>query len=594
MAVHFDLEPYKTPLLFLAVAGVVVPLFRRLRVSPVLGFLIAGMAIGPHGLGRLEKITALGLPFLGADDNIGPVAEFGVVFLLFNIGLELSLERLRLLRRFVFGLGALQMLVCSAALFGVARAFGLPPPASLELGAALALSSTAITVPVLAERRRLNTMSGRAVFSVLLFQDLMVAPILFATTQFGAAPEAGQSLFWTFGPAVLGVALIVVIGRLALRPLFHLVAAARSPELFMAACLLVVTGAAVTAAMAGLSMALGAFIAGLLLAETEYRRAVELAIDPFKGLLLGLFFVSVGAGLDPLQVVAHPGPTLGIAFGLIAIKTPLIAALALLFGPSRRQSGEIGLMLGPGGEFAFIVLAAAQSAKILSAELAGQALVGVTLSMALIPLFALAVRGGRPSRGKIPAGPEPDELAPASRVIVVGYGRVGQMVCALMRTHEVDYLCIDGDPGIAAQARGRGEPVYWGDATRRDFLESCGLAQARAVVVTMHTPSAVDAVVRQVRESHADLTIVARARDAAHARALYKLGATDAVPETMEASLQLSEAALVDIGVPMGLVIASIHEQRDLYRKELLADESVSAPPRPFVGRRWKKKPAKG
>jgi CPA2 family monovalent cation:H+ antiporter-2 len=575
--------------LFLVVAGVVVPLFRRLRVSPVLGFLLAGMAIGPHVLGRIDKLMALDLPFLAAGDNIETVAEFGVVFLMFNIGLELSLERLHLLRRYVFGLGALQMLVCSAALFGVARAFGLPLPASVELGAALALSSTAITVPVLAERRRLNTLSGRVIFSVLLFQDLMVAPILFATTQFGVAPEAGTSLFWTFGPALLGVALIVGIGRLALRPLFQLVAAARSTELFMAACLLVVIGAAVTAAMAGLSMALGAFIAGLLLAETEYRRAVELAIDPFKGLLLGLFFVSVGAGLDPLQVVAHPAATLGIAFGLIAIKTPLIALMARLFGPNRRKSAEIGLMLGPGGEFAFVVLAAAQSAKVISAELAGQALVGVTLSMALIPLFALFVGRGAPSREKIAAGPDPLQLAPASRVIIVGYGRVGQIVCALMRAHKIDYICVDDDPGIAAQARGRGEPVYWGDATRRDFLDRCGLAQARALVVTMHTPSAVDAVVRQARESRADLTIVARARDAAHARALYKLGATDAVPETMEASLQLSEAALVDIGVPMGLVIASIHEQRDLYRKELLADESVTAPPRPFIGRRRKK-----
>jgi CPA2 family monovalent cation:H+ antiporter-2 len=589
LAGHFDLDPYKTPLLFLIVAGVVVPLFRRLHVSPVLGFLVAGMAIGPHVLGRLDKVMALDLPFLAGGESIEAVASFGVVFLMFNIGLELSLERLRLLRRFVFGLGALQMLVCGAALFGVARAFGLPLPASVELGVALALSSTAITVPVLAERRRLNTLSGRAIFSVLLFQDLLVAPILFATSQFGAAPEAGNSLVWTFAPALLGVALIVGIGRLALRPLFQLVAAARSTELFMAACLLVVIGAAVTAAMAGLSMALGAFIAGLLLAETEYRRAVELAIDPFKGLLLGLFFVSVGAGLDPLQVVAHPGATLGIAFGLIAIKTPLIAALALPFGPSRRQSGEIGLMLGPGGEFAFIVLAAAQAANILSAELAGRALVGVTLSMALIPLFALVVGRAAPSREKIAAGPDPDALAPASRVIVVGYGRVGEMVCALMRAHKIDYLCIDGDPGIAAQARGRGEPVYWGDATRREFLDRCGLAQARALVVTMHTPSAVDAVVRQGRESRADLTIVARARDAAHARALYRLGATDAVPETMEASLQLSEAALVDIGVPMGLVIASIHEQRDLYRKELLADESVPAPPRPFIGRRRKR-----
>ncbi|MGO9388897.1 cation:proton antiporter domain-containing protein [Rhodoblastus sp.] len=588
LAGHFDLEPYKTPLLFLGVAGVVVPLFRRLRISPVLGFLLAGMAIGPYGFGRLNKMLSLDLPFIAGGESIAAVAAFGVVFLMFNIGLELSLERLHLLRRFVFGLGSLQVAVCGVALFAAARAFGLSQPTSVVLGAALALSSTAITVPVLAERRRLNTLSGRAIFSVLLFQDLIVAPILFVTAQFGGAAEAGTSLFWTFAPALIGVALIVGAGRLALRPLFQLVAAARSTELFMAACLLVVIGAAVTAAYAGLSMALGAFIAGLLLAETEFRRAVELAIDPFKGLLLGLFFVSVGAGLDPLEVIAHPTVTLGIAFGIIAIKTPLITALARLFGPKLRESRKIGLMLGPGGEFAFLIVTAAQSAGLVSTELGGQVMIGVTLSMALIPLIAIvATRPGKAE--KLPAGPAPDELAPASRVIIVGYGRVGQIVGALMRVHNVDYICVDGDARIAAQARGRGEPVYWGDATRRDFLDRCGLAQARALVVTMHTPSAVDAVVRQAREARDDLTIVARARDAAHARALYKLGATDAVPETMEASLQLSEAALVDIGVPMGLVIASIHEQRDLYRKALVAEESEAPPARPFIGRRKKR-----
>jgi CPA2 family monovalent cation:H+ antiporter-2 len=209
--------------------------------------------------------------------------------------------------------------------------------------------------------------------------------------------------------------------------------------------------------------------------------------------------------------------------------------------------------------------------------------------MTLIPFFAaLAAKTAAKTEVFLP-GPEPSELGPSSRVIIVGYGRVGQIVGQLMRVHKVDFICVDGDPGIAAQARSRGEPVYWGDATNKDFLDRCGLASARALVVTMHAPSAVDAVVRQAREARADLTIVARARDAAHARALYKLGATDAVPETMEASLQLSEAALVDIGVPMGLVIASIHEQRDIYRKTLIADESQAEPPRPFKARRQKR-----
>ena len=385
------------------------------------------------------------------------------------------------------------------------------------------------------------------------------------------------------------MAAIVGVGRLVLRPLFQLVAAADSTELFMAACLLVVISTAVAAAYAGLSMALGAFIAGLLLAETEFRRAIELAIDPFKGLLLGLFFVSVGASLDPMEVVSHPGATIGVALILVLVKTPLTMGLARLFGLNGRKAREVGLLLGPGGEFAFIIVSTAVAAHILRGRSRQRNPDRRHLVHDDDPVFRRRRGPRRPQEGDLRARPEPSELAPASRVIIVGYGRVGEIVGALMRVHKVDYLCLDGDPGIAAQARSRGEPVYWGDATNKDFLELCGLANARALVVTMHTPSAVDAVVRQARESRADLTIVARARDAAHARALYKLGATDAVPETMEASLQLSEAALVDIGVPMGLVIASIHEQRDIYRKTLIADESQAEPPRPFKARRQKR-----
>jgi monovalent cation:H+ antiporter-2, CPA2 family len=585
---QFDMEPYKAPLLFLGVAGVAVPLFRRLRVSPVLGFLIAGMVIGPHVMGRLDSLLPFNLPFLANSDNVAAVAAFGIVFLMFNIGLELSLERLVLLRRFVFGLGALQVASCGAALYLVARALGVAQPAALVLGAALALSSTAIVVPSLAESRRLNTLSGRAIFSVLLFQDLLVAPLLFMVSMLSDTVETAHPIL-AFAPALLAVAAIVGIGRLVLRPMFQLVAAADSTELFMAACLLVVISTAVAAAYAGLSMALGAFIAGLLLAETEFRRAIEMSIDPFKGLLLGLFFVSVGASLDPMEVVAHPAATLGVAALLILVKTPLVMLLARPFGLNWRKAREVGLLLAPGGEFAFVIISTAVAAHILPADLASETLIGVTLSMTLIPVFAALAARAMPKKDVFLPGPAPSELAPASRVIIVGYGRVGQIVGELMRAHKIDYLCLDGDAGIAAQARSRGEPVYWGDATNQEFLDRCGLASARALVVTMHRPSAVDAVVRQAREARDDLTIVARARDAAHARALYKLGATDAVPETMEASLQLSEAALVDIGVPMGLVIASIHEQRDLYRKTLIADESQTAPPRPFKARRQKR-----
>jgi len=583
---HFDLAPYQAPLLFLVAAGVVVPLFKKLRLSPVLGFLLAGMLIGPHGLGRLDEVASIGIPFLAKNERIAALAEFGVVFLMFNMGLELSLERLVLLRRYVFGLGAAQAAACALALMLCAKLLGQSWAASATLGIALALSSTAIVVPVLAEKKRLNSFSGRAIFSVLLFQDLLVAPLLLVMSM--AAEGDKSDLLWTFASAFAALGLIAGVGRVALRPFFQLVAAARSNDLFIAACLLVVMATAVAAAYAGLSMALGAFIAGLLLAETEYRRAVELTIAPFQGLLLGLFFVSVGADLDPLRILAHPLTTLGLALGLTALKAPIVAGLARAFGAKGQKAKEIGLLLAPGGEFAFLILGAAVLGGIVPKELADDAMIGVTLSMTLIPLLAsLAMRK---RKGAAPVEAAAPELAAAERVLIIGYGRVGQTVAELMRAHKLDFLCIDADPSVAAAARENGDAVYWGDATRPDFLANCGLATAKAVIVTMHTPSAVDEVVRLSRAARPDLTIVARARDALHARHLYALGATDAVPETVEASLQLSEAALVDIGVPMGLVIASIHEQRDLYRKALIAEGDVAATaPRPFSARRRKR-----
>jgi len=587
LTTHFDLAPYQAPLLFLVAAGVVVPLFKKLRLSPVLGFLLAGALVGPHGLGRLHAILPVEIPFLAKTGQIATLAEFGVVFLMFNMGLELSLERLVLLRRYVFGLGAAQAAACGLALMACALLLGQGWAAAATLAIALALSSTAIVMPVLAEKKRLNSYSGRAIFSVLLFQDLLVAPLLLVlsmTNEGGAA-----DLLWAFAWALAALALIAGLGRVALRPFFRLVAEANSNDLFIAACLLVVMATAVTAAYAGLSMALGAFIAGLLLAETEFRRAVELTIDPFKGLLLGLFFVSVGADLDPARVLAQPLTTLGLALGLTMLKAPIVFALALAFGAKPQKAREIGLLLAPGGEFAFLILTAAATAGLLPRELANDAMIGVTLSMAFIPpLASFATRA--PKSARVVVESVAPDLAAAERVLIIGYGRVGQIVTELMRAHKLDYLCIDADPGVAAREKERGEPVYWGDATRPDFLESCGLATARAVIVTMHTPSAVDEVVRIARAARPDITIVARARDASHARHLYALGATDAVPETTEASLQLSEAALVDIGVPMGLVIASIHEKRDIYRKALIAEGDVAASaPRRFSGRRKKR-----
>ena len=564
----------KEVLLFLATAGVVVPLFRRFRVSPVIGFLGAGVLLGPHGLGGFADRPWLDFFQLGNTQRIAQIAEFGVVFLLFMIGLELSYERLARLRRLVFGLGAGQVALSTLVIGEVAAlVFGLPQGAALVVGAALALSSTAIVIPVLAERRRLATTAGRASFAVLLFQDLMVAPLLFAVSMAGGGGGGtGADMLYAVLPAMAVLGLLVLGGRLLLRPLFHQVALARSTEFFMAACLFVVIGTGVASAMVGLSMALSAFIAGLLLGETEYRREIEVTLEPFKGLLLGLFFVSIGVELDLTQIARAPGLVIGIAVGLIVLKTGILFGLARVAGLPAPAAGETALLLGPGGEFAFVMITAAVGGRLVPGDVGATLNLAVTLSMAAIPLLAM-LGARRRAPDTVALDPElaaaPPQERRKGRVIVVGYGRVGRLVGEMLARHKLDFIAVDDDPKLVARERPQARNLYWGDATKSDFLRACGLEEASAIILTIDRPQKAELVVGLARKARPDITIIARARDAHHATQLYALGATDAIPETIEASLQLSEAALVDIGVPMGMVIASIHEKRDEFRKLL-------------------------
>ena len=594
---EFQWRDYSDLLLFLAVAGIIVPLFRRIHVSPILGFLMAGAALGPSGLGRL----ALDNPFIQAITitdvhKAATVAEFGVVFLLFMIGLELSWERLIRMKRLVFGLGAAQLfgstLALAALMYGLLQA---RLSSALIIGAALAMSSTAIVIPVLAEGRRLNRAVGRTAFSVLLFQDLMVAPLLLlvAFSSGHERPLDGVDLLWAFAPGLLILAALLIGGRLVLRPLFHLVAAAGSTELFVAACLLVVVGTSVASATAGLSMGLGAFIAGLLLAETEFRREVEVTIEPFKGLLLGLFFVSTGASLDTSRIIEAPLFILGLAVALIAVKAAVTYVAARLFRLRAPVAGEVSLLLAPGGEFAFLMLGAALASKTVPLARGADAMLVVTLTMFTVPLFGWIGRSFGRSRALANTGKQFAHLAPtgdigAEKILVVGYGRVGALVGELLKRHDIPFVAIDTSAPVVAAARDAGVEGYWGDASRPDFLHRCGVARARGIVVTMVAAEPVEKVVAASRAARPDMTIVARARDAAHATHLYELGVTDAIPETIEASLQLAEALLVDIGVPMGFVIASIHEKRDEYRKIL---QPSGAAPRHAIRRPTRPRP---
>jgi CPA2 family monovalent cation:H+ antiporter-2 len=583
---------FKEALIILGAAGVVVPLFHRLRLSPVLGFMAVGMAVGPSGLGALARdvpwLSAVTITDAGA---IGPVAELGVVLLLFMIGLELSLERLLLMRRLVFGLGSSQVALCTAGIAAAALALGQPPAAATVLGIALAMSSTAIVVQVLAEEKRLSSAAGRASVAVLLLQDLAVVPVLFGVEVLGAGPAGAAAVAFplAIGKAGLAVLAVLALGRLTLRPLFRSVARTRSPELFMAACLLVVIATGAATAAAGLSMAMGALIAGLLLAETEYRRQIEITIEPFKGLLLGVFLVSIGMGLDLGRIAAQPLFFLTAAVALVGGKLAVIACLARAFGLPWATGVRAGLLLGPAGEFGFVILASAAAADLVPSEAAGFAVILAALTMAAIPV--LSGLGNRlvPGRAARTAAVfdlavlPPPEATP--RVVVAGFGRVGQTVASMLEVHRVPYLAIDTDADEVARQRARGKPVYYANVTDPGLLRHLHLDTARALVATMNDRNAVDELVAAARRERPDLLIVARARDAAHAAHLYGVGATDAVPETIEASLQLAEAVLVDVGIPMGPVIASIHEKRAEFQRLVRAD-APGADLRPLGRRR--------
>jgi len=504
--------------------------------------------------------------------NVSAIADLGVVFLLFLIGMELSIERLFTMRRLVFGLGTLQVVLSTAVIAGIVALTGTGGAASVIIGACLALSSTAIVLEVLSNQRRLSTTTGRTSFSILLAQDLAVIPILLFVSILAASE--GHSVLGGLALAVAYVAValgcIVLVGRLLLRPLFRLVTTTGSSELFVAATLFVIVGTAFVAGVAGMSLALGAFVAGLLLSDSEFRKAIEATIEPFKELLLGLFFFTVGMNINLRELVNEPLLILACVLGLIAVKGALTAGLARLYRVPPVPAVETGLLLGPGGEFAFVVLGVAIASNLVTQRAGSFVLVVTSLSMALTPLLAMAVRRVAP-RFQQPRIVEPELLAvpPANggaRAIVVGHGRVGKVVCDLLSVHGVPYLSTDRDPEAVAKQRRLGREVYYGDASNPEFLRSCGVMAAPALIVTIHDREAIDEIVRVARAMRPDLPIVSRARDATHARHLYAIGVTDAVPETIEASLQLSEAALVGLGVPTGPVIASIHDKRDEFR----------------------------
>jgi monovalent cation:H+ antiporter-2, CPA2 family len=551
----------------------VIPLFHRLRLSPVLGFILVGVAVGPFGLAMLaDRWPLLGVVMLNRPKTIEPIAELGITMMMFMIGLELSLERLRVMRRLVFGFGLSQFVLCAVAIGAIAYALGAPPVLAAIVGPALSMSSTAVVVQVLSHENRLGGPVGRATLGVLLLQDIAAVPVLFVLGVFGAR---GAMVTWAIIQAVLVILGLIVAGRLVLRPLFRSVARTGSPELFVAACLLVILATGLAAAEVDLPMELGSLIAGLLLAETEFRRQIEVTIEPFKGLLLGVFLISVGMSLDLAGIAADaPRVVLG-GIVLVAVKLAIVACLARAFGLRWITGLQAGLLLGPGGEFGFVILGLARAGGLIGADVVRFPLVLAVATMACIPLMStlgrLLARAVLASPAVDPAllVPMVDDATP--RVIIAGFGRVGETVASMLEVHGVGYIAVDSDADrVAAQRKSR-RSLYWGDITQTELLHRLHVETARALVVTMSDHAASDRLVAAARAVRDDLLIVARARDARHAAHLYAIGATDAVPETIEASLQLSEAVLVDLGVPMGPVIATIHERRAELQLEIKA-----------------------
>ena len=526
-------------LVVLAAAVIIVPLAQRLRLNAVLGYLAAGVLVGPHGLSLLQDSEGTRL-----------LAEFGVVFLLFAIGLELSVDRLLAMRRYVLGLGNAQV-AASCLVIGVVAMLllDLGLGTAIVVGTALALSSTAIAVQILTEERILLSRAGRASLAVLLLQDLAVVPLLVLVPLLAGGDGAiAAALGLAAAKAVLAVAIIIVIGRAVLRPIFRHMALSRNPELFTAMVLLVACGTGWATHHAGLSMALGAFLAGLLLAGFEYRHQVEADIAPFRGLFLGLFFMTVGMMIDPEILLRQPVLLLVGVLGLVAVKAMLIYGLARSFRLPRDTAVRVAFLLAGAGEFGFVVFGLALSEGVI-AEPVAQTLITLTaLSMALTPLMnsvgrrlADRLRQGEMSRVVDLAAETADLTA---HVIVAGFGRVGQTVATLLADASVPHVCLDLDAGRVAAARAAGSQVFYGNAAQLEVLEAAGVGSARAVVVTIDNHAVVEPIVHRLRRRYPRLEVVARARDLDHAEALMRAGATRVVPEAWEASLQLAAAVL--------------------------------------------------
>lgn len=577
-------ELHMTPALsdtltILGAAGIVIPAFARLKISPIIGFILVGILAGPFGLGQytqqypwLDAITITDPPAMA------PFAEFGIILLLFAIGLELSFKRLVTMRRQVFGIGAAELGFGALLIGGALILMGNSLPAAIVLGLALAMSSTALVIPLAGT----TSPAGKAAFAMLLFEDLALVPLLFLFASLGGAAEPG-ALLTVIWQGALVIAVMLVAGRVALPPLFAQAARTKSPELFLAVSLLTVILASLATSAVGLSPILGALVAGVLIAETDYHNEVEAVTAPLRGLALGVFLITVGMSLDLRALVAN-WPALLAALALVLAAKALVTGTLLWVSGSRPGvAAETGLMMASPSETTLILLGAGTAAGVINPQSASFWQAVTALGLTVTPLLAAlgraaARRVDRETTAHVDVG------AAAGKTVIFGFGRVGQMVADMLVAHDKAYLAVEHDIDSVLAAREGGYAVLFGDVARGSMVEKLELGSADAVVLTMDDPVLTQRLAKRVRAEFPDLPIIARARDTDHAARLYKAGVTDAVPEAMEASLQLSEAVLVDIGVAMGPVIASIHEKRSELRGEIMEAGDMAV--EPTLGRR--------
>ena len=584
-------------LLFLALAGILIPTLARWRINQVLGFLAVGALLGPFGLGLFAAdVRWLAYLTFPRAEGVVALAELGVMFLMFMIGLELSAARLWSLRHWVFGAGTAQVFV-SAVLIGavVFMLYGRLDSAVI-IGLVLSLSSTAVVMQLMTAQKNSATRLGQACFSVLMLQDLAVVPLLILVGALGSgAPgNLGALVAIAMGKATLAIALIYLAGGRIVHPLFRAFARHRQPDVFMALILLTTLGIAGLSAAAGLSMALGALIAGVLLAETEFKHEVELMIEPFKGLLMGLFFMTVGMGMDVRQIGAAPLWLAAAVFGLIGLKAIVIAALFRVGGLSWGRAVEGGLLLGQGGEFAFIVIGYAMAGKLVDPALGQLIMLAVGLSLFVTPPLARLGRAigehFESQADRHAAALDHAHLESArGKVIIAGFGRVGRQLAKLLSAQGMEFVAFENDARLVARLRAEGFPVFFGDASRAELLERVDAGEAPAIVLTMdHAASALHAV-RGIRRQFPLVPLYARSRDAKHARDLILAGATIAVPETLEASLQLSAFVLEAMGMDAAHVDRIVDIERDEFLAALATDRprDQRAPlPKPTAGKR--------